>query len=69
MLAGLRTFRLPTEEERRKAQARDLMFDAKEAEDEAMMCRRSNLDRHAELIAFADECRRSAKKLIQGEGE
>jgi hypothetical protein len=69
MLAGLRTFRLPTEEERRAAQARDLRFDAKEAEDEALKCKRSNPDRHAELIAFADECRRSAKRLLQGETE
>lgn len=68
MLAGLKTFRLPTEEERRKDQARALMFEAKEAEDEAFLCRRSKPERYAELITFADECRRSARKLTQGGG-
>lgn len=52
MIGALRSWKPPTEDERRAEAVRDWGLRAANARDEAAMCKRSDPDRHSELMEF-----------------
>lgn len=57
MLAGLRAWREPTAAELSAARRRRWQLNEYTARDDAALCRRSDPDRHSELMEFADYAR------------
>lgn len=66
VIAGLLAWKPFTEEQIKKADARDLLIKAVEVENEAFLCRRSNPEKHAALKAEASELRKRAREMTHG---